>query len=395
MKNLVPDGGIPRSVLLAMSVIGGLSVANLYYNQPLLEDMRHALGASELQANLITFITQTGYATGLVMVVPLADKVSRRRLIAVNMCVAVAACCLIATAGNMWQVWAASLVLGCNSVVPQIFIPVASRYSRPENKSRNMGIVLSGLLSGVLGARVVSGYMGELAGWRVMFAVAAAVMAVCLVAMLRVLPAMSPSFEGSYRQLMMSVVHIYRRLPRIRLYALRGALSFGCMMAVWACLAFHLSGEPFCAGSDKVGLLGLCGLGGALAASGIGRYIPRFGIERFCMAGTVLQLSAWAVAWLFGDTYTGLAVAIVLVDVGAQCHQLSNQSGCLALVPGAANRTNTIFMSHLFAGGSIGTLCAGLAWECGAWDGVCCVGVSFAVLGLLVTAVAHKCGALS
>lgn len=378
MKELVPNGGIPRNILFAMAVIGGLTVANLYYNQPLLEAMRQSLGATELQANLITFITQLGYAAGLILVVPLADKVSRRKIITVNMSVAVVCCLAIAFSKSLWIIWMASLVLGCNSVVPQIFIPVASHFSKPENKSRNMGIVLTGLLSGVLGARVLSGYIGELAGWRTMFVIAAVIMAVCLFCMLRTLPTMPNSFDGSYGKLMKSIGNIYHGYPTIRIYALRGGLSFGSMMAIWSCMAFHLAGAPFYAGSDAVGMLGLCGLAGATAASGIGKYIPRFGIEKFCQAGNILQFAAWIVAYLFADSYMGLVVAIMLVDVGAQCYQLSNQSGCLSLVPEATNRSNTIFMSHLFAGGSLGTLCTGVAWNYGGWNAVCLVGFTFA-----------------
>ncbi len=390
MKELVPNGGIPRSILFAMAIIGGLTVANLYYNQPLLEAMRQALGCTELQANLITFITQLGYASGLVFIVPLADKASRRKIIAVNISVAVVCCVAIAVSRILWVVWMASLVLGCNSVVPQIFIPVASKFSRPENKSRNMGIVLTGLLSGVLGARVLSGYVGEWLGWRAMFGIAAGIMAVSLVVMLRTLPSMPSGFEGSYGKLMRSIVRIYRSTPAIRVYSLRGGLSFGSMMAVWSCMAFHLSGEPFHAGSDAVGLLGLCGLAGAAAASGIGKYIPRFGIERFCLAGTVLQVAAWVTAYVFSGYYAGLVVAIILVDVGAQCYQLSNQSGCLSLVPEATNRANTIFMSHLFAGGSLGTLCAGVAWHCGGWSAVCLVGICFALAVAAVNWLFHR-----
>ncbi len=385
MKELVPDGGIPRSILFVMAVTGGLTVANLYYNQPLLETMRHSLDATELQANLITFVTQLGYALGLVFIVPLADKVSRRKIVSINMSVAVACCIAIALSRSIWTVWGASIILGCNSVVPQMFIPVANHFSKPENKSRNMGIVLTGLLSGVLVARVLSGYVGEWAGWRTMFGIAAVIMAVCLAVILRTLPAMASSFTGSYGKLMKSVVRIYRDYPSIRIYALRGGLSFGGMMAIWSCMAFHLAGEPFHAGSDAVGLLGLCGLGGAMAASGIGKYIPRFGIERFCHAGTALQLIAWVFAFCLSDSYVGLILAIILVDVGAQCHQLSNQSGCLALVPEATNRCNTVFMCHLFVGGSLGTLSAGVAWNFLGWTGVCLVGVAFASLGFAVT----------
>ncbi len=389
MKELTPNGGIPRNILFTMAVIGGLTVANLYYNQPLLEAMRQALGATELQANLITFITQLGYALGLVLVVPLADKVSRRKIIGVNISLAVICCVAIALSKSLWLVWTASIILGCNSVVPQMFVPVANHFSKPENKSRNMGIVLTGLLSGVLGARVVSGYVGEWFGWRAMFGIAALVMAVCLAVMLRTLPVMPASFHGSYGQLMKSIGGIYRDFPAIRVYSLRGGLSFGSMMAIWSCMAFHVAGAPFHAGSDAVGLLGLCGLAGAMAASGIGKYIPKFGIERFCLAGNILQFAAWTAAWVFSGSYAGLVAAIMMVDVGAQCYQLSNQSGCLSLVPEATNRANTIFMSHLFAGGSLGTLCSGIAWNWHGWDGVCLVGFAFALAVATVNVLFH------
>ncbi len=84
MKGLVPNGGIPRNVLFVMAVIGGLTVVNLYYNQPLLEAIHQSIGITELQANFITFITQIGYASGLILVVP------HRKIITINMSVAVA-----------------------------------------------------------------------------------------------------------------------------------------------------------------------------------------------------------------------------------------------------------------------------------------------------------------
>lgn len=385
MTQLEPGRGIPRPTLFMMATVSGLTVANCYYNQPLLEEIRLALGATEMEANLITFITQLGYALGLLFIIPLADKCSRRRIVVTNLVLAALMCATVAFSPCISLVWAASLVLGMNSVVPQLFVPMAGLYSLPKNKSRNMGIVLSGLLSGVLGARVVSGYVGELTGWRTMFGVAAAIMLACLAWTLHSMPVMRPTFAGHYAELMRSVIGIWRRHRLIRLYSLRGGLAFGSMMTIWSCMAFHLAQAPFHAGSEKVGMLGLCGMVGAAAASGVGKYIPRVGIRRFCFIGTALQVAAWVVAWCFGDTYAGLIAAIILVDIGAQCHQLSNQSGCLQMVPEATNRANTIFMTHLFVGGSLGTLCAGVAWNHAGWAGVCITGLIFAAASLVVT----------
>ena len=382
---LFPGQGIPRHILFMMAAVSGLTVANCYYNQPLLEDIRQQLNVTEVQANLITFITQLGYALGLLFVIPLADKLSRRSIVITNLSLAAVMCCVIAVSDTIATVWAASLVLGLCSVVPQIFVPMAGVFSLPENKSRNMGIVLSGLLSGVLGARVISGYVGEYTGWRTMFYCAGAIMVVCLCWTLRTMPMMRPTFSGSYTRLMRSVFAIYASHPAIRIYSLRAALAFGSMMSIWSCMAFHLAQEPFRAGSEQVGMLGLCGMAGAIAASGVGKYIPRLGIHRVCIIGTLLQFMAWTTALCFGHCYMGLVAAIILVDIGAQCHQLSNQSGCLQLAPEAANRANTIFMTHLFIGGSIGTLCTGLAWNHAGWTGVCLTGLLFAAASLTVT----------
>ena len=385
MKQLEPNGGIPRHLLLMMAVLAGFTVANLYYNQALLELISQGIGITQAEANLITVITQVGYALGLLFIVPLADMVPVRRITTLAMSVAAASALSIAYAQNVWLIWAASLTLGLSSIMPQLYIPMATLYSRPENKSRNMGYVASGLLTGILSARVISGYVGEWLGWRAMFIIVAVLMLLGLIVTLVMMPQMRPLFHGTYRQLMRSVGRIFIHHPRIRLYSLRPALGFGSVLSVWSCLAFHLAEPPFEAGSDMVGMLGLCGVVGAVAASGVGKYVPRVGILRMSVIGASCQLSAWIVVYIFGYTYGGIIAAIILADIGAQCQQISNQSGCLQELPEATNRVNTIFMTTLFTGGSLGTLLSGIGWSHNGWTGVCFVGASFAILSLLLS----------
>ena len=345
MIQLKENRGIPRSILLMMAIIAGLTVANCYYNQPLLELIRHDLGITEQSANLITVITQIGYALGLFFLIPLGDMFSRKKLILANMTIA---------------------------AVMAI-------------KSRNMGIVLSGLLTGILASRVISGYIGEWLGWREMFFIAALVMIACMGVMLLMMPEMKRNYVGTYRGLMTTVAEIFILHPSIRIYSIRAAFGFGSMMAIWSCLAFHLAQPPFSAGSDMVGMLGLCGIMGAMAASGVGKLVPKFGIHKFSLLGAGMQIMAWGIALLFGDTYAGLIAAIILVDIGLQCQQLSNQSGCLQEIPQASNRANTIFMTTYFIGGSLGTFCAGYVWTRANWLGVCIVGITFAFISLAIT----------
>lgn len=385
MKQLKENKGIERSLLLTMAVIAGLTVANCYYNQPLLEMIRHDMGVSQHEANLITVVTQIGYALGLCFLIPMGDLYSRRRIIVINMSVAAVMAVFIAFSQRVWIVWGASLLLGACSVIPQFFIPIAGQYSEKKNKGRNMGIVLSGLLTGILASRVVSGYVGEWLGWREMFIIAALIMIVCLILTLKIMPQIDSNYVGTYRGLMKSVFHIVASNARIRLYAIRAAFSFGSMMAIWSCLAFRLAQAPFFSGSEMVGTLGMCGIAGALAASGLGKLVNQWGIRKLSLYGACLQLVAWTTAYLFGDTYMGLIVAIILVDIGLQCLQLSNQSGCIQEMPEASNRANTIFMTTYFIGGSFGTFCAGLAWTHEGWMGVCAVGAVLAAISLSIT----------
>ena len=165
---LKENGGLPAHILWTLAIVAGVSVANLYYNQPLLNIMRHELEVSEFKTNLIAMITQIGYALGLLFIVPLGDLYRRKNIILTNIFLLIFSLQANAKAPNIYIIWAASLITGICSMIPQIFVPIASQFSRPENKGRNVGVVISGLLTGILASRVVSGFVGEVRGWREM-----------------------------------------------------------------------------------------------------------------------------------------------------------------------------------------------------------------------------------
>ena len=382
---LEENGGISGGLLLLMAVVSGLAVANLYYSQPLLELMRLDMRVSEVQANLITVITQAGYAAGLFLLIPLGDMYPRRALIILSLFLSAFAALLMAVSQNIFLLWAASLLLGICSITPQFFIPAAGQFSPPRDKARNMGIVLGGLLTGVLASRAFSGFIGETLGWRAMFVIAALVMLLCAALAFAFLPDMKRNFNGSYVRLMASMLDIVKRYPRIRVNSIRAAFSFASMLAVWAVLAFHIAQEPFNAGADAVGILALCGVVGILVAGISGKYIPKYGENIFCTSGALLQMFSWGVAYVFADSYVGLALAIILMDMGLQFQQLTNQSGCIREAPSAANRVNTVFMTTYFMGGAMGTFCAGIGWKFFEWGGVCFVGFFFASVSALIT----------
>lgn len=384
-QRLEENKGIPAHLLWMLAIISGLSVANLYYNQPLLNRISADLGVSEFTANLIPMTTQIGYALGLLFIIPLGDLYNRKHIIVVNFLLLMIATCSIASSSSVPYILAASLVMGICSVMPQIFIPIAAQFSLPENKARNVGMMVSGLLTGILGSRVVSGFVGEYWGWRTMYYIAAVLMLLCIFLVLRALPAMPSNFKGTYGGLMKSLFTLYREHPAIRMVSARAGCCFGSFLALWACLAFKLSGEPFHAGNNVIGMLGLCGIAGALTASFVGSLVQKLGVRFFTCLGCVLMILAWVVMYVFQNFYIGFIVGIVVIDIGMQCVQISNQTCALSMAPKATNRVNTIFMTTYFVGGSLGTFLAGTCWHAWGWTGVTGAGIGLAAVSLLIT----------
>lgn len=384
-QELKENAGLPVGILWTLAIIAGVTIANQYYNQPLLNLIRVDLSETEFRTNVITMMAQTGYALGLLFIVPLGDLYRRKKIILTNFALLIFSLLAIGIASHITIIWVASLVTGICSVIPQILVPIASQFGRPEHKNRNVGIVMSGLLTGILASRVIAGFVGECLGWRTMYFIAVAMMIVCAVTVYKVLPDIRPNFTGSYISLMSSLIPLIRDYPALRTCSLRAAFAFGSFLAIWACLAFKMAQAPFYADSDTVGILGLCGIAGALTASAVGRYVEKIGLRNFNYIGDALILSAWGILWFGGNTYTGIIMGIIIIDIGIQCVQLSNQACIIRLDPKAANRINTIFMTIFFIGGTCGTLCAGTGWQIGGWAGVVAVVLILGSFSLLIT----------
>ena len=382
---LKDDEGVPASLLFIMACMAAVSVANIYYCQPLLSLMGNDLGIDEWRASLIAMITQVGYACGLFFIIPSGDKFDRKKIVSYSFSILTIALLCIALSNNFHAVMAASFTVGACSVMPQIFIPIAAQYSRPEKKGANVGLIVSGLLTGILASRVISGLVGEWLGWRSMYVIAAIVMSLCTLIVWRIMPYTENNYTGSYKRLMHSLFALIREYKLLRICALRAAFAFGSFLALWASLTFKMEQAPFYAGSDVVGLLGLCGVAGAMSASVVGRLVSRIGVRNFNLLGAALMLSAWIIAYLWGNTYTAIIITILILDIGMQCIQLSNQTVVFFLNAKASNRINTIFMTNYFIGGSLGTFLSGSAWSMAGWSGVTIVGIGLAFCSLCIT----------
>jgi len=377
-------------LVLLLATATGLAVASIYYAQPLLEEMRAALGMTVAHAGLIVTASQLGYAAGLVLLVPLGDLLERRNLVSVMAFGIALGLAGIGFAPNAPVLLAASAALGAMSVVAQILVAFSADLAGAEERGRVVGTVMSGLLLGVLLARTAAGLIAHVAGWRVVFWLAASVMMVIAFAMYRGLPLRAPSARSGYLDLLRSIPQLFREEPVLRLRAVYGALAFAIFSVLWTPLAFLLSKPPFDYAPGVIGLFGLAGIAGAGAASAAGRLADRGLANLTTVAAMAIIVVSWIPVWMGRDNVWFLVVGIVLLDFGVQALHITNQSEIYRLRPEARSRLTSSYMSSFFVGGVVGSSLASVIYAEAGWTGVCILGAFLGCMAMVVRSVKRK-----
>lgn len=358
-----------------MAIASGVTAANLYYNQPLLAVIGQHLHASPHEVGFIPMLTQIGYAVGILLFVPLGDLVERRRLIITMLGSAAAMLALAALSPNILWLVGASFAIGVTSISAQIMVPFAAQLSKPQERGKVVGMVMSGLLIGVLSARTVSGFVGATLGWQAMYWIASALMIVMAVILSKVLPQSRPTLNISYDRLMGSLWQLVRDQPVLREASLIGAMSFGAFSAFWSTLVFLLEQAPYHYGSDVAGLFGLVGIVGALAAPLVGKVADRNSHRLTVGLGITTTTVAFLLLWALGYHLWGLILGVILLDLGVQTTQISNQAGIYSLPAEMHSRLNALYITFYFIGGAVGSYLGSYGWSHWQWSGVCVLSI--------------------
>jgi len=375
------------------AVAGGAAVGNLYWAQPLLDFIARDLHASTAVAGWLVTATQIGYATGVLLFVPLGDVLDRRRLIPLMLLVSAVTLVLCALAPSFWLLLAAISLLGVTTVAGQLLTPLAGDLAAESQRGHAVGTVTSGILTGILISRTISGLVAEFAGWRTIFA-AAAVVAVLLAGLLhRKIPALEPKTRLPYLQLIASVFSVVRRERVVRWTLLLAATGFAIFTMFWTSLTFLLSSPPFGYPVSVIGLFGLAGLAGALAARRAGRLHDRGWSLPATGIAWALVLASFTVALFAGRSVVLVLVVVVLVDVAIQGLNILNQARIFAVSDEARSRLNTAFVTGNFIGGAIGSAAAAVLWSVGEWRAVSVAGMALSGLALPIWAIGRR-GAL-
>lgn len=362
-----------------MSIAAGLVAANLYYSQPLLNQIGTTFNVGKSASSNVVLAAQLGYAIGMLIIIPLGDMVSNIKIIKVDFTVMIVALIAAANSSSLWMLTLSCLFIGIASATPQFFVPMASQLADEKNRGRAIGIMMTGLLSGIIGSRVISGYVGDVLGWRSMYYISAGAMLILFLLLYLKLPRINPKYNGSYVQLLTSLGTIFKTQPALRIAIIRGGLSFAALTAMWTTIVFVLK-DSFGYGSTIAGLFGLFGIIGALGANVVGKLNDKFPKQNILILGFVISILSWVLFYFSTYSVVGLAIGIVTVDLGQQIIHITNQNIILPKIPEAQNRINTIYMVSFFICGAIGATSGSLIYENFAWKGVAIFGMGLSVL---------------
>ena len=365
-------------------MVCGVTIANGYYNQPLLAQISRSFAVSVQQVGLVPTFSQMGIALGILLLLPLGDIVESRRLMLAALSVTTIALVASAVAPNIHWLYVSSFATGFTTLVPYLIPPFVAHLAAPQERGKVVGIVASGVFIGILLARLVSGLVGGNLGWRAMYWIASGLMVAIMIVLAKFLPRSRPSSTLSYGQLLRSLGELIREQPRLREASLTQALLFGSFNVFWTTLIFLLESPPYHYGSQVAGLFGVVGVVGASAAPLIGKLSDRKSPRLAVGLAIVIVLSSWLVLWGLGYHIWGLIVGVTLLDLGLQAGHVSNQSLIFSLVPNARSRLNTIYGVTNFIGAALGSLVAAWSWSIWQWNGVCLLGLSLSVLAFII-----------
>lgn len=375
-----------KFLAIMFAICSGLAIGNLYWAQPLLVQIMQGFGLSEANGGLLVTATQIGYAIGIFFIVPLGDFVRRKRLITIVMILSIITLISCALSPSFIILSLSLFSMGIVTISGQIILPLAGDLSREEERGHIVGIVSSGITTGILFSRFASGIIAGLWGWRSVYVIAAVLNLIMALTIIFILPEISKKNElKSYKKLLFSVFTTFKRhdtLPRILLHS---GLIFGLMFNIfWTSLTFLLSANPFNYNTFQIGLVSLAGLTAAVFGLGIGKLqdkglsVPALG------AFILISLISMICGLVFSDSIIAIILIAAVFSVAVQGVSVLTQARLFNLSNDERSRLNTVFVVNNFLFGAVGSALASLLWSLGGWSYVMIGAIIISVIALIV-----------
>ncbi|WP_374967583.1 MFS transporter [Lysinibacillus sp. RS5] len=387
--NLQPS--MSRTVTLLFATACGMSVANIYFAQPLLDQLSYEFNIDHSTIGVVITITQIFYGLGLLLLVPLGDLLNQRRLIIGQMLLSTTALVIVGTASFSVLLFTGMALVGLLAVVTQTLVAFAATMASPTERGRVVGIVTSGIVIGILLARTFAGLLTDLTGWRSVYLVSAALMLVMVCIFLKVLPKVEREVKSlPYHQLIKSVFTLFMQERTLRIRSVLAMLIFADFSILWTSLVLPLSAPPLALSHSVIGAFGLVGVAGALAAAQAGKLADRGYGQRTTGIALVLLLISWLFINYLEQSLLALIVGIVLLDLAVQAVHVTNQTMILPLRTEARSRLTAGYMMFYSIGGAGGSITSTQMYAHFGWGGVCFLGASISTIALIFWATTKR-----
>jgi predicted MFS family arabinose efflux permease len=374
------EQGLSPTLTLLFSVTCALAVANVYFAQPLLDSMAQSLGVASSMIGMVVTATQVGYALGLLFIVPLGDLLNRKRLVLTQVLLSALALAAIGAAQQWLALLSAMIVMGVLAVVVQVLVAYTATLATPSQRGQAVGTVTSGIVLGILLARFTSGVIADLAGWRAVYFASSGLMLTLAVVLWRAVPDIAlPRHQDSYLALMGSLFKLFISEPTLRVRGLLALLIFAAFSVLWTAMVLPLSAPPLSLSHTAIGMFGLAGVAGALAARRAGRWADQGLGQRV----TGISLGLLTLSWLpisFAETsLIALVGGVILLDFAVQAVHVTNQSIIFTARPDAQSRMVGAYMCFYSVGSALGAVAATQVYALWGWMAVSLLGVLISV----------------
>lgn len=375
--------GLKPGIIFLFALLSALSVANVYASQPLLDSIALTLHVPKGVIGSVVTATQAGYALGLIFLVPLGDGINRKTVTITLLSLSAAALLVAGLAASFVTLLCALFFIGLLAVVVQLVVAWAAILAAPEQRGKIVGTVTSGIVLGILLARFFSGSLADIAGWRAVYLTSALVMLLMACMLIKSVPAPpKPKQTASYLSLLRSVFRLFITEPQLRRSGAFALLIFTAFSMLWSAMVLPLTALSL--SHTEIGLFGLAGVAGALAAAKAGAWADRGWGRNACGAALVmLTLSWWPIACI-DSSLLWLVVGILMLDFAVQTVHVINQSTLIAARPEAASRLVGAYMCFYSTGSATGAIVATQLYAHFGWGSVCIAGAGVSACAFLL-----------
>ncbi|MGE8054587.1 MFS transporter [Bacillus mycoides] len=389
--NLNQQPSMSHALALLFATACGMSVANIYFAQPLLDQLSNEFSINHSIIGIVITVTQIFYGVGLLLLVPLGDLLNQRRLIVGQMLLSTTALVIVGTASSSMVLFAGMALVGLLAVVTQTLVAFAATIASPTERGRVVGIVTSGIVIGILLARTFAGILTDVAGWRSVYLFSAALMLLMVFMFIKMLPNVEREVKSlSYPQLIRSVLALFIQERTLRVRSVLAMLIFADFSILWTSLVLPLSTPPIALSHSAIGAFGLVGVAGALAAARAGKLADQGYGQRTTGIALALLLISWLFISYIEQSLIALVIGIVLLDLAVQAIHVTNQTMILPLHIEARSRLTAGYMVFYSIGSAGGSIASTQIYAHFGWGGVSLLGASVSAFALLFWAMTRR-----